>query len=287
MSGKVTYRQQFTRCGKQRCHKCRQGAGHGPYWYAYWSVNGRTISKYLGKDAPEGKQIEIEKRELQQTRVPGDDAARLSSLTDPQRNIQKEVLLEGPPPARAFASLSMEVSSGKQPVLQIYLLGQFRIEKRIGNDWKALASPLWQRRRARTLLGCLLSHAGRRMAREEAMKALWPDLDMETAANRINGAVHEVRRILEPGLAQSAGSRMLRLERGVLQLAGADLIWVDADILKSYATMHIQPLTRYKPNTYSRKPPGFTEEITCLKNCTLSGRLRAVNRFNVAGLICY
>ena len=48
MSSKITYRQQYTRCGKERCRKCKEGVGHGPYWYAYWSENGRTISKYIG-----------------------------------------------------------------------------------------------------------------------------------------------------------------------------------------------------------------------------------------------
>ena len=232
MSGKVTYRQQFTRCGKQRCHTCRQGAGHGPYWYAYWSVNGRTVSKYLGKDAPEDIQIETGTREPQQTRVAVDHAGRLGSPPAIQRDIQKDILVESHPPAHNSASSSMKASSDNQSVLRIYLLGQFRIESRDGMAWQTLASPMWQRRRARALLGCLLSNAGRRMAREEAMKALWPDLDMGTAANRINGAVHELRRMLEPGLAQSAASRMLRLERGVLQLAGADLIWIDADIFE-------------------------------------------------------
>src|ERR1700681_1630641 len=52
MNNKVTYRQQFTRCGKQRCRKCREGTGHGPYWYAYWSEKGRTISKYIGTHLP-------------------------------------------------------------------------------------------------------------------------------------------------------------------------------------------------------------------------------------------
>lgn len=229
MSAKVTYRQQFTRCGKQRCHKCRQGAGHGPYWYAYWSVNGRTVSKYLGKDPPEHVEVEIETREQQQTHVLVDDAVRLAYPPATQRNVQKDILVEAPLLARNFASSNMEGTSGEQPVLRIYLLGQFRIESRHGKEWRTLASSIWQRRRARALLGCLLSNAGRRLAREQAMKALWPDLEMETAANRINGAVHEVRRILEPGLARPSASRMLRLERGVLQLADADLIWVDAD----------------------------------------------------------
>src|SRR5213595_2808851 len=57
MNSKVTYRQQFTRCGKQRCRKCKEGAGHGPYWYAYWSENGRTISKYIGIHPPSDLEI--------------------------------------------------------------------------------------------------------------------------------------------------------------------------------------------------------------------------------------
>src|SRR5579859_7899920 len=52
MSSKITYRKQFTRCGKERCRKCKEGTGHGPYWYAYWSENGRTISKYIGIHPP-------------------------------------------------------------------------------------------------------------------------------------------------------------------------------------------------------------------------------------------
>src|SRR5438270_9395816 len=52
MSSKITYRQQYTRCGKERCRKCKEGVGHGPYWYAYWSENGRTVSKYIGIRLP-------------------------------------------------------------------------------------------------------------------------------------------------------------------------------------------------------------------------------------------
>jgi hypothetical protein len=25
---------------------------HGPYWYAYWKENGRTRSRYIGKEPP-------------------------------------------------------------------------------------------------------------------------------------------------------------------------------------------------------------------------------------------
>ena len=43
-----TYRQVSIRCGKDNC-KCSEGSGHGPYWYAYWSEEGRTKSRYIGK----------------------------------------------------------------------------------------------------------------------------------------------------------------------------------------------------------------------------------------------
>ncbi len=39
MNSKVTYHQQPSYCGKTRCKKCREGVGHGPYWYAYKTEN--------------------------------------------------------------------------------------------------------------------------------------------------------------------------------------------------------------------------------------------------------
>ena len=47
----VRLRQQLVKCGKESCTTCP----HGPYWYAYWTEDGRRRSKYLGKleDVPE------------------------------------------------------------------------------------------------------------------------------------------------------------------------------------------------------------------------------------------
>jgi DNA-binding SARP family transcriptional activator len=198
MNNKVTYRQQYTRCGKQRCRKCREGAGHGPYWYAYWSANGRTVSKYIGTHLPV---------DLEATRQPEDETAKDADRSTVQ-----------PPPT---------------PVLRIYLLGQFRIERWSNNGWTAVDSRIWHRRRARALLGCLLSSPGRRLGREQVMDLLWPDLDIDVAANRLNGAVHELRQILEPEIARPASSRLLRLERDILELAGSTQIWVDAEVFEN------------------------------------------------------
>jgi hypothetical protein len=43
-----TYRQVAVRCGKENC-RCANGKGHGPYWYAFWSENGQTRCRYIGK----------------------------------------------------------------------------------------------------------------------------------------------------------------------------------------------------------------------------------------------
>ena len=225
MSSKVTYRKQYTRCGKERCRKCKEGDGHGPYWYAYWSEKGRTISKYIGIHLPPGIDIE---------RQTAGDVEAGKGVPLPAANQSSRINKAG------TSHTSMGSAHGERlplqlntQVLRIFALGQFRIERLQGNEWCAVINRTWHRRRARALLGCLLSSPGRRLGREQAMEALWPDLDMETAANRLNGAVHELRQILEPEIARPAASRMLRLERDVLELADRTQIWVDAEAFES------------------------------------------------------
>ena len=233
MNSKVTYRQQFTRCGKQRCHKCKDGAGHGPYWYAYWSENGRTISKYIGINPPTEIQINHGKAELQPTfptvgeSSPHEGRVRYnSSELNAEGNIAH---INSSSPTFPKAPGRSSGATTCTPALRVYLLGQFRVERRHGHEWQGVANRKWQRRRARALLGCLVSNPARRLGREQVMEALWPDLDTETAANRLNGAVHELRQILEPEIARPAASQLLRLERDVLILADSDQIWVDAE----------------------------------------------------------
>jgi predicted ATPase/DNA-binding SARP family transcriptional activator len=196
MNGKVTYRQQYTRCGKQRCRKCREGEGHGPYWYAYWSKDGHTVSKYIG------------------AHLPPEIAAPLANA-----HSEEAPLLTANPPESS-------------PMLRVYLLGQFQVERRVHDEWQTIDSRVWQRRRVRALLGCLLSSPGRRLGREQVMEAIWPDLEIDVAANRLNGAVHELRQLLEPDIARPAASRLLRLEHDILQLADSTHIWVDADVFE-------------------------------------------------------
>ena len=52
-----TLRLERVKCGKERCKKCREGEGHGPYWYLYYRRNGKLASKYVGKMIPDELQI--------------------------------------------------------------------------------------------------------------------------------------------------------------------------------------------------------------------------------------
>jgi len=42
---RVSLRNQMVRCGKRGCTKCP----HGPYWYAYWTEEGKRRSRYVGR----------------------------------------------------------------------------------------------------------------------------------------------------------------------------------------------------------------------------------------------
>ena len=189
MNEKVSYRQQFTFCGKPNCRHCREGRGHGPYWYAYISRNGQTVRKYIGKQLPP----EIQEAQTEQPH-----------------------------------SFLVEQAS---PLLKVFLLGRFRLERQSEQGWQADTAPGWQHRSIRVLLAYLLTSPGRRRGRDQVMDALWPNLDIENAANRLNGTVHQLRQLLEPDLSRPANSRLLRVEPDILLLADASDIWVDVDAL--------------------------------------------------------
>src|SRR5690348_14027383 len=111
MNGKVTYHQQVSYCGKPRCRKCREGTGHGPYWYAYQTVEGRTTRTYIGKN------------------LPSDVQAAMEGGREPSASHDEE---------------------REQSTIRIYVLGQFRLERRRGRDgaeWQTVTDPAWQHQR--------------------------------------------------------------------------------------------------------------------------------------------
>lgn len=45
----ATSRQEYVRCSKPTCSRCRTGPAHGPYSYAYWHAAGTLHKRYLGR----------------------------------------------------------------------------------------------------------------------------------------------------------------------------------------------------------------------------------------------
>jgi predicted ATPase/DNA-binding SARP family transcriptional activator len=207
MEGKITYHQQVSYCGKPRCRRCREGTGHGPYWYAYQTINGRTVRTYVGKNPP-AEALQGAAAMEESSQGSGGRSAELASV-----------------------------------VVRISVLGQFALERREdgASAISAASSPRWQpitdaslqHQRVRLLLICLISSPGRKIGREQAIEMLWPDLDFETASHRLDKAVHSLRQALEPGRSRPATSTLLLTEHATLQLADQSRVWIDADAFES------------------------------------------------------
>ncbi|CAN5727177.1 hypothetical protein BH24ACT4_BH24ACT4_17650 [soil metagenome] len=81
------------------------------------------------------------------------------------------------------------------------------------------------RRRVRQLLALLVVR--RRIGREAAMAALWPDLDPTKARNNLNVTVGHLRSLLEPGRLKGEASYAVRIRGDALVLQAGDHLAVD------------------------------------------------------------
>src|SRR5437762_1993530 len=234
--GKITYHQQVTYCGKPRCRKCREGIGHGPYWYAYRMVNGQTTRTYIGKNLPPDALVTADVKPTN-TGEPAMSGNFPSSI----------------PPIDV-------------PLLRVFTLGQFRLERRFlvgsadtsGNvgqgqgqaqgaaptEWRVVNDAAWQHRQdnqIRTLLGYLLCCPGRRAHRSQLLALLGLEGNDETSIRRLNKTIPLLQRILGgsghtpvEADSQAAGVSIqpLRFDDDWLVLAGQECIWVDADVFE-------------------------------------------------------
>src|SRR5215813_1829185 len=92
----------------------------------------------------------------------------------------------------------------------VTLLGGFAAQA----DGAPVPDSAWRLRKAKELVKLLALADGRRLHREQAMDALWPDRDVDAAANNLNQAVHAARRAL--------GADAIAVQDGLLRLE-ADL----------------------------------------------------------------
>ncbi len=223
MDAKITYHQQVTYCGKPRCRKCRDGVGHGPYWYAYQTIDGQTTRTYIGKNLPTGAMVKT-------SALPestGHDASTARSLDNSRSSS----------------------STAPAPLLRILTLGQFRLERLTSSatteahtslSWQAVTEAGWQQRQDSqiyALLGYLICSPERHASRSQTLALLWPDLDSETATRRLTKTLQALQRVLGHPLVEntsndSAASRsnshLLQIQNEELLLAGQERLFIDA-----------------------------------------------------------
>jgi DNA-binding SARP family transcriptional activator len=104
--------------------------------------------------------------------------------------------------------------------IHIYLLGRFDVTR----GEQMLRASDWPRRKAAALLQHLAFR--RRLLKDEAIDALWPDADPASGANNLYRTLHALRQTLDNALGPSAAEAAFEFENGVLSLA--DSVWVDA-----------------------------------------------------------
>jgi DNA-binding SARP family transcriptional activator len=214
--GHVSYQQRYVRCGKAGCRRCADGLGHGPYWYSSRREGARVRTRYIGKTLPPG--IVVGNREA--------SSVTAGSPPEPTNPLSVEALSSTAPCTLAPASVGVVVHGAAPkpaPSLRIWTLGRFQVE----SAGVAVPERAWRRQAGTIILKLLLLADYRRLPRDHIAAHLWPDSDPNAAREQLAGAVHALRRALEPALAAGEPSRYLQQEgvNLVLQLGPRD--WVD------------------------------------------------------------
>lgn len=83
----ITFSQTFKKCGKLACSVCRDGKGHGPYWFANWREDGKGHSIYIGRTKNEHT-ITQARREIEKRR-----GSKPVALVQATHNVQQDELI--------------------------------------------------------------------------------------------------------------------------------------------------------------------------------------------------
>ena len=108
--------------------------------------------------------------------------------------------------------------------IQVDMLGQFRVSV----DDRVAPPADWRRERSAALVKLLALSGGRRLHREQAMEALWPEMSPDASAANLRKAVHFARRAL--GVHDLIG-----LSNDIVSLAPGDELIVDAERFEAAA----------------------------------------------------
>jgi predicted ATPase/DNA-binding SARP family transcriptional activator len=113
--------------------------------------------------------------------------------------------------------------------LSICLLGGFQVAVR----GRVVPADAWRQRRAAAIVKLLALSPSHRLHREQVIEALWPDLEMEAAANNLRVVLHRARRRLD-ATGAPPGRFLVRAGDDVV-LSVADRVQVDVERFETAA----------------------------------------------------
>jgi predicted ATPase/DNA-binding SARP family transcriptional activator len=125
-------------------------------------------------------------------------------------------------------------------VLEVSTLGRFEVRR----NQDLLTGGNWNRRKVVELFKLLLSVEQHRLHREQVQELLWPNSNLEQAANSFGKTLYLLRRALEPDLQAGKGSLSIYvlLDHDTLMLI-PDSLRIDADVFESF-TKQLQAKVR-------------------------------------------
>src|SRR5215471_8185597 len=129
---------------------------------------------------------------------------------------------------------------GTTPCLEVATLGRFAVRR----NSDPLSGGNWNRRKVVDLFKLLLSVEQHRLHREQVQELLWPNSNLEQAANSFGKTLYLLRRALEPDLQAGKGSSSIYvlLDHDTLMLI-PDCLRIDADVFESF-TKQLQAKVR-------------------------------------------
>ena len=97
------------------------------------------------------------------------------------------------------------MAQGREPGFQIRLLGRFEVWQ----EGKLLPPQAWPQRKTETLLKILLTDKGQVFSQDQLIEYLFPELELNKAADNLYRRISELRHMLEPDLKRGAQSQYI------------------------------------------------------------------------------
>jgi DNA-binding SARP family transcriptional activator len=118
---------------------------------------------------------------------------------------------------------------GSSPAFRVWLCGAFRVERYANEHYETIRTAEWGGSNyPRFLLKALLCCPGRQARREALLDMLWPEAELEQAAQYLNTATTKLRNVLRSAKEQRS-LLLTENDSTIYRLEDQSVLWIDVD----------------------------------------------------------